>query len=80
MYPLPDRLMRPFNVEETQTSLVSLSEQGRVKPDGERLDGRRRPVTLPTFSKFLSETLAEQVCEHHHQLTQRPALPSNSPN
>jgi len=50
MYPLPDRLMRAFYAEESENFLC-LSERttGRVEPDGKRPDGRRRPLSLPTF-------------------------------
>lgn len=43
--------MRPFNAEEAK-NLLCFSERttGRVLPDGERPDGRRRQFTLPTFN------------------------------
>ena len=78
MYSLEDRLMRAFNAEETK-NLLCFSERttGRVEPDGERPDGRRRPLTLPTFNIRRLKRLSEQfLVEHEHQ-NQRTAHFSN---
>jgi len=78
MYPLKDRLMRAFNAEETN-NLLCFSERtaGRVEPDGERPDGRRRPLTLPTFKIRRLKRLSEQFLVEHRHRNQRTAHFSN---
>jgi len=70
--------MRAFNAEETK-NLLYFSERttGRVEPDSERPDGRRRLLTLPTFNIRRVERLSEKfLLEHGHQ-NQRTAHFSN---
>ena len=61
--------MRAFNAEETK-NLLCFSERtaGRVESDGERPNGRRRPLTLLTFNIRCLKRLSEQfLVEHRHQ-------------
>ncbi len=50
IYSLPNSLMRPFNAEISK-NLFCFSERisGRVELDSERPNGRRCPLTLPSF-------------------------------
>jgi hypothetical protein len=50
MCPLKDRLMRAFHAARSENRFcLSNRTTGRVEPDGERPNGRRRPLTLPIF-------------------------------
>jgi len=61
MYPLEDCLMRALYAEKSKNCLcLSKRTAGRVEPDGERPDGRRRPLSLPTFNICRIQRLSEQ--------------------
>jgi hypothetical protein len=50
VHPVPNRSVRTFNAECSENrSCFSERTTGRVEPDGERPDGRCRPLTLPSF-------------------------------
>jgi hypothetical protein len=50
MNPISNLPVRAFNTEFSENrSYFSKRTAGRVKADGERPDGRRRPLTLPSF-------------------------------
>jgi len=50
---------------------------GRVEADGEHPDGRRCPLTLPTFIRFGRVVLAGTVFGNYSELTLRPVRFSN---
>jgi hypothetical protein len=61
MYPLKNGLMRAFDAEQAKNHLcLTQGTSGRVKADGERPDGRRRPLTLPTLKIRRFQRLSEQ--------------------
>lgn len=70
--------MRAFNAEETK-NLLYFSERttGGVKPDGERPNGRHRPLTLPTFNIHRLKHLSQQFLVEHEHYNQRTAHFSN---
>jgi len=48
-----------------------------VEPDGERPNGRCRPLSLPTFKICRIQRLSEQFWQQHEQLKPRTARFSN---
>jgi hypothetical protein len=56
MQPLNNRLKRPIYTETTENRFrFSERTAGRVEPDRERPDGRRRPLSLLTFKLSVSK-------------------------
>jgi len=61
MYPLKDCLVRALNAKYPENFLCfSKRTAGRVEPDSERPDGRRRLLPLPTFKICRIQRLSEQ--------------------
>ena len=49
--PVPDRSVRAVNAEELENrNSLAEREPRRMESDGERPDGRRRPLTVPTVT------------------------------